>query len=53
MGAWVRGAEHLGSRHPETGLRATSLFQEEGLEGVAAGGGLAEVALDGAHLAGQ
>lgn len=53
LGARVGGAEHLGGRHPEAGLRAASLLQQEGLEGVAAGGGLAKVALDGARLAGQ
>lgn len=51
--AGVGGAQHLRGRHPEARLRAAALLQQQGLEGVAAGGGLAEVALDGACLAGQ
>lgn len=51
--AWVGGAKHLSSRHSKTGLRAAPLLQEKGLEAVAASGGLAEVALDGAGLPGQ
>lgn len=51
--AGVGGAEHLGGGHPEAGLGAAPLPQEQGLEGVAAGGGLAEVSLDGASLTGQ
>lgn len=51
--ARVGGAEHLGRRHPETGLGAAAFLQEQSLEGVAAGAGLAEVALDGARLARQ
>lgn len=53
MEARVGGAKHLGGGHPEAGLGAAALFQEQGLEGVAAGGGLAEVSLDGAALTGQ